>query len=82
MQHFIRIAKCGHVLSQCRCPGPKAKIPVNELCPRCKALEPRAEAEKAIPSSEARPSSPKAVHKDTPESFWERMRMIHGDVGP
>jgi hypothetical protein len=23
------------------------------------------------------------IHKDTPESFWERMRMIHGeDVGP
>lgn len=79
LQHFIRIAKCGHVVGQCRCPGPKARIPVNELCPRCKASEPRADStEDAIPSSEARPS-----HKDTPDTFWERMRMIHGDdVGP
>ena len=26
---------------------------------------------------------PPYQHKDTPETFWERMRMIHGpDVGP
>lgn len=41
------------------------------------APEPHPDTEDAIPSSEARP-----LHKDTPDSFWERMRMIHGDVGP
>lgn len=52
--HFMHVAECGHIVSQCRCAGHKRVIKVQGLCAKCKASEPRTRTEDAIPSSEAR----------------------------
>lgn len=34
--HIITLWACGHVQSQCRCPGPKVKHTLADSCPACK----------------------------------------------
>ena len=36
-EHHLTVFACGHVHSQCRCPGPKTKRVLPESCPGCSA---------------------------------------------
>lgn len=38
MSHYIERWECGHVASQCRCPGPKDERTRPGKCPECRPM--------------------------------------------
>jgi len=48
MSHFIERWECGHVASQCRCPGPKADRVRPGKCQACSSMTPDTERDRLV----------------------------------
>lgn len=73
MSHWIEYAEeCGHILSQCRCPGPKESRHSPGLCHKCRAIQ---EQRLAGTSTEL------AVAPAAPESLVARLVQAIGAYG-